>query len=80
MFIDGIRASTTASHACVQSTVFEHIRTRLSECPCRRAPSMVARDAPIAPIRRTMCPIIGVRSITDAHTGLAALKTASFAL
>lgn len=41
---------------------------------------MVARDAPTAPIRRTICPIIGVRSITDAHTGLAALKTASFAL
>lgn len=41
---------------------------------------MVARDAPTAPIRRTICPMIGVRRITDAHTGLAALKTASFAL
>lgn len=41
---------------------------------------MVARDAPTAPIRRTIFPMIGVRSIIDAHTGLAALKTASFGL
>lgn len=41
---------------------------------------MASRDAPTAPMRRTICPIIGVRSMIDAHTGLAVLKTASFAL